>query len=278
MTTTPRRVAVIGHAQHITIARVGRLPAPGEILHLDHPYWFPGGGGGVAFHQLTKGPAAVAFFTAIGSDDTGDAVLRRLAETRATIHAARPAVAHSRDLVLVTPDAERTIVVIDEPLHPARRDPLPWETLRECDAVFFTARDPDALRAARAARVLVVTARRAQALREAAVAADVVVGSANDPQEASTRADYPLPPRILVMTEGARGGWVETATGRVRFSPSPAPSPVVSAYGAGDSFAAALTWYVAAGHDPVDAATRAAAHGAAVLRGADPTSTQLPLA
>ena len=276
---TPRlRVAVIGHAQHVLIAPVAALPAPGDILHLDDPRWFPGGSGGVAFAQLTKSPGEVDFFTALGVDDTGEAVLRRLETTGGTVHPARPAVPHSRDVVLVTPDGERTIVVMSEPLHPGHGDALPWATLAGCDAVFFTAQDPEVIRHARAARVLVVTARRAEALRRAQVAADVVVGSANDPREASTLADYPIPPRALVMTEGSRGGWIETAAGRVRFAPSPPPPRIVSSYGAGDTFAAALTWYVANGHDVLAACTRAAAHGAAVLRGIDPTVTQLPLA
>ncbi len=275
--TAPMRLAVIGHAQHILIARVATLPAPGDIVHLDGPRWFPGGGG-VAFFQLTKSPGEIHFFTAIGSDDTGTAVLRRLEATSARIHPGRPAVPHSRDLVFVTPDAERTIIVLSEPLHPRHEDPLPWTTLAGCDAVLFTAQDPELIRKARAARVLVVTARRAEALRRAQVAADVVVGSAADPREASTLADYPLPPHALVMTEGGSGGWIETAAGRMRFPPSPPPPRIVCSYGAGDTFAAALTWYVAKGHDILDACTRAAVHGAAVLQDTDPTVTQLPLA
>lgn len=274
---TSLRIAVIGHAQHILIAPVPALPVPGDIVHLDGPHWFPGGGGGVAFFQLVKSPGTVDFFTAIGSDDTGSAVLRRLEATGAAIHAARPTVPHSRDLVLVTPDAERTIIVMNEPLHPSPEDPLPWSTLDACDAVFFTARDPELIRRARAARILVVTARRAPALRDAKVAADIVVGSAADPREASTLADYPLPPRALVMTEGARGGWIETTEGRTRFPPAPPPPRIVCAYGAGDTFAAALTWYVAKGHTIADACGRAATHAAAILRGADPSSTQIVL-
>ena len=51
-------------------------------------------------------------------------------------------------------------------------------------------------------------------------------------------------------------------------------SPVVGQYGAGDSFAGALTCYLAAGSNVVDACERAALHGAAVLVGINPIEHQ----
>jgi len=56
------RIAVIGHVEHITLARVPKLPAPGEIAHLDAPIVLPGGGGGIAFWQLQHGPGEVHLF------------------------------------------------------------------------------------------------------------------------------------------------------------------------------------------------------------------------
>jgi ribokinase len=271
------RIAVIGHAEHITIGRVPAVPRTGEIAHLQEPRSFAGGGGGVAFAQLVKSSADIDFFTALGSDDAAAEVERQLAATRGRIHAARRTDRHTRDVVLVTPDGERTIVVAGEPLHPRRADPLPWEALAACDAAYFTAQDPQALVAARAARILLVTARRRAALVASGVRADVVVGSANDAREATSLLDYPVPPGALVMTEGAAGGRVETASGTVRFAaPASAPSGG-GAYGSGDSFAAALVYYLAAGADVVEACRRAAPHGAAVLGGLDPWATQLAL-
>ncbi len=58
------RVAVIGHGEHVTIASAPRLPTPGEFVHLDDVVTNPGGGGGLAFFQLTWGPAEVHLFTA----------------------------------------------------------------------------------------------------------------------------------------------------------------------------------------------------------------------
>src|SRR5262249_14631581 len=154
---------------------------------------------------------------------------------------------HTRDLVLITPDGERTIVVVGEPLHPERADPLPWEKLSSCDAAYFTAQDPAALAAARGARLLVVTARRRQALFRSGVRPAVVVGSAKDPREASRLEDFPAAqrPAALVMTEGAAGGTVSTGEGVRRFAAPQRQERGGGAYGAGDSFAGALTYFLA---------------------------------
>ena len=275
MTARRPRIAVVGHAQHVTIARVPHLPAPGEILHLDGPLAMPGGGGAITFFQLVRSPAEVHFFTAIGDDTAGGEVSARLVASGATIHAARRPEPHSRDLVLVTPDGERTIVVMQPPLQARWSDSLPWSLFAECDAVFFTGQDVEILRAARAARLLLVTARRAAVVAAAAIAADVVVGSANDPREADNA--YPVPPRALVLTDGPHGGRIETAAGVARFAAVPPPSPITGSYGAGDSFAGALTWYLVAGLGLKEACERAGAHGAAVLAGTNPLDHQRPL-
>jgi ribokinase len=271
------RVAVIGHVEHITLGRVPAVPRPGEIAHLEGPRFFPGGGGGVAFFQLTRSDAEVLLFTALGNDEGARQVEERLGGAGGfSIHAAHRDAPHTRDVVMITPDGERTIVVVGEPLHPERADALPWESLAECDAAYFTAQDPAALLAARAARLLLVTARRRAALLRSGVRPNVVVGSALDPREACTLADFPPEqrPAALVLTEGAAGGAVYTAAGVQRF-----PAPVVApraggAYGAGDSFAAALTYFVASGLPVLEACARAARFGAAVLGALDPLEAQ----
>jgi ribokinase len=233
----------------------------------------------MAFFQLVRSPGEIHLFTAAGDDTAGTAVVERTKATGAHVHAVRREIPHPRDVVLVTPDCERTILVVDEPLHPRRADPLPWEILATCDAVFFTARDPALLEASRTARLLVVTARRAEALARSGVRADVVVGSALDPRETGRLADYPVPPGALVMTEGGRGGRIETrgTCGRFATTPMAMPDARGTAYGAGDSFAAALTWYLALGLALEDACRRAAVRGAAVLRGRSPLESQLDL-
>jgi ribokinase len=270
------RVGVIGHVEHITLGRVPAVPRAGEIAHLEEPRFFPGGGGGIAFFQLTRSVAEVLLYTALGNDEAAAAVRGRIAATRARIFAAERQAAHTRDLVMITPDGERTIVVVGEPLHPERADALPWDELSSCDGVYFTAQDPAAIAAARAARILVVTARRRPALIRSGVRADVVLGSALDPREACTLDDFPAEqrPAALVLTEGAAGGVVYTAEGARRFPAPQRSGKIRGAYGAGDSFAGALTYYLAKGLPVLEACTRAGHHGAAVLGTLEPLEAQ----
>jgi ribokinase len=244
---------------------------------MDGPCFLPGGGGGLAFHQLVRSSAEVHLFTALGDDEAGAQVETRLRATPAVLHIARRRAAHTRNLVLVTPDGERTIIVVGEPLHPRRDDSLPWEILASCDAAYFTAQDPQAIVAARAARLLAVTARRRLSLIGSGALADLVIGSGADPREVSALSDYPVAPGALVLTEGKAGGTVASAQGVERFS-APASTPTGgSSYGAGDSFAGALVFYMAAGLPAAEACARAAVHGAAVLASLDPLQGQLPL-
>jgi ribokinase len=270
------RVAVIGHVEHVTIAPVETLPMPGDIVHLDDPVVFAGGGGGVAFFQFVRSDAEVHLFTALGLDDAALDVHDQLRRTDATIHAALRQRSHTRDVVLVTPDGERTIVVLGGPLHPEIDDRLSWDLLPACDAVYFTGQDPATLVAARAARFLVATARRSQSIAASGVRADIIVGSRNDPREASRLADYANPPAALVMTDGPHGGTIETAAGTAMFSARKVDR-IVGRYGAGDTFAAALTWYAARGLPIQAACERASEHSAAVLAGINPIEHHLPL-
>jgi ribokinase len=276
----PLRIGVIGHVEHITLGRVGGLPRAGDIVHMQEPRVLAGGGGGIAFFQLARSPAELHLFTALGGDDGASFVERAVAATRAHVHAVRRAEPHTRDLVMIGPDGERTIIVVGEPLHPRADDPLPWDLLDGLDAVYFTAQDPALLARARRARVLVVAARRRECIAAAGaaygVAIDAIVGSRSDPRERAVRADYAVPPAALVMTDGPRGGTVETAAGIAHFA-SPPAAVTGGTYGAGDSFAGALTYYLAAGLDPAAAAARAAHHGAAVVGSLDPLTAQLPL-
>lgn len=271
------RIAVIGHVEHVTIAAVPALPQPGDIQHLDDPQVIAGGGGGIAFAQLVRSPAEIHLFTAIGTDDAALHVYNDIANTGATIHAALRMEPHTRDLVLVTADGERTIFVVGRPLHPAADDLLAWDILETCDAVYFTGEDPETLRLARRAQLLLVTARRAHVLEASGIRADVVVGSKRDPRENRTRDAYAQPPGALVLTDGAHGGTIYTPTGDNDFATPDRTAPIVGQYGAGDSFAAALTYYVAAGLPVLAACERAAHHGAAVLDAINPLDHQLRL-
>jgi len=259
------RIAVVGHVEHVTLGRVEHVPEAGDIAHLERPRFLAGGGGGVAFHQLVRSNAEVHLFTALGDDDGAAEVERVLVGTGARLHLARKRGPHPRVVVMLDAHGRRTIVVTSPPLQPTADDPLAWDTLASFDAVYFTGACARSLVFARAARALVVTARRAHVVAEAAVVPDVLVGSASDPRENTSFSAYARPPRALVLTQGPGPVRVETASGLVLTDAPPPVSAVRGDYGAGDSFAAALTYFVAAGHPVVEAARRAGPFGAAVL-------------
>jgi ribokinase len=270
-------IAVVGHVEHVTLGRAVGALAVGDIVHLHDVRVLPGGGGGIAFAQLCRSDAEVHLFTALGGGEAGRAVAERLAELpgRVHVHAAARAEEHPRVVVVVGPDGRRTVVVTGGPLQPAAADALPWSLLAGCDAAYFTGADPGTLRAARAARCLVVTARRRPVLRETGVAADVVVGSAADPRENAGLDAYDPAPGALVLTDGPRAVRVLRGGGAAaEVEPPPAVARVVGDYGAGDSFAGALTFFVACGLPVEEACRLAGAYGAAVLGGIDPLEGQ----
>jgi ribokinase len=268
-------VAVIGHVEWATHA-IGQLPRVGEIAVLSDPLEEPAGGGGVSAVQVAKLGADCRFYTALADDEAGAESARRLSEEGLTLLAGRRGGRQRRALSVVGVGYDRTILVVGPPLSPSIDDPLPWGELAAADAVYFTGDDPRTLVAARAARHLVATARRLGALVASGVRADVLVASANDPGERVDPAALPVPPRAIVLTEGALGGRV-VVPGRPerRFPPVPPPGTPVDSYGCGDSFAAGLTVGLARGLDLDEAIALGARCGAACLTGRGGLGPQL---
>jgi len=167
---------------------------------------------------------------------------------------------------------------LSDRLTPAAADPLGWDDLDATDAVYVTAGDPGALAHARSAACMVVTGRILRELLATDVVPDVLVGSARDPSE-SVRTDLlPWRPRMIVRTEGVRGGTFETADGIAhRWEPAPV-TPGGDSYGAGDSFAAGLTFALGQGRSPADAVAFAARCGAACASARGPYAGQLTAA
>src|SRR5205814_1766171 len=111
------------------------------------------GGGAVAAVQLARLAGNCTFYTALGDDEMGERSRARLEELGVRVEAAIRAGQETRRGFTYLDDAhERTITVIGKRLQPHRSDDLPWDELRDTDAVYFCAGDPEALRAARAAR------------------------------------------------------------------------------------------------------------------------------
>ena len=268
------RFAVVGHVEWVEFARVPHLPRLGEIVHVSETWAEPAGGGGVSAVQLAKLAGTADFYTALGDDELGRRAAVGLTALGVRVHAVWRDEPQRRAFVHVDDAGERTITVIGERLVPHRSDPLPWDDLAAADGVYFTGGDPESLRAARAARVLTATPRTLETLVRARVELDALVGSGRDPGERYEPGDIEPPPRLVVRTLGADGGVCEPGGS---FAASPPPGPVVDTYGAGDSFAAGLTYGLAAGWSREEAIAFAARCGAAALTGPGAFAGQLTL-
>jgi ribokinase len=270
------RVGVVGHVEHIEFAVVDALPGAGQVVHATHWFRAAGGGGAVAAVQLRKLAGEATFLTALGSDGVAGQLHRELTAHGVTVRAALRPGPHRRGFVHLDATGERTITIMGSRIVPRGDDPLPWADLGRFDAVYLTAGDADAVRKARAAKVLVATVRAHEALTEAGVELDALVASAHDATEAHDTIALDPPPRAIVRTAGAAGGTYTTADGTTgRWSAHDPPGPVVDAYGAGDCFAAGLTYGLALAPDLDAALDLAARCGAHCLAGRGPYAAQL---
>ena len=257
------RVAVVGHVEWCEFVRAERLPRPGEIAHATEWWEEPAGGGAVSAVQLARLAGAADFFTALGDDELGRRARKALDGLGVTVHAAIRDEPTRRAVVFVDDLGERTITVLGDKLVPRARDrTLPWDRLAGADGVFFVSGDADALRAARRARVVVTTPRELPTLREAEVELDAVVGSGEDEGERFRAGELEPPPRLVVATAGPLGGWAQPGGPYRAVRPQ---GEFLDTYGAGDSFAAGLTFALARGQDEAAALAFAAECGAEAL-------------
>jgi ribokinase len=275
------RVAVVGHVEWVEFALVERVPAPGEIVHAERTWTAPAGGGAVAAVQLARLAGEATFFTALGDDELGRRAATELEALGVRVEVAWRAEAQRRAFVHVDRGGERTITVIGERLGPSAADLLPWDDLGAADAVYFTAGDAGAVRAARAAEALVATARAMESLAAAAVELDALVASRDDAGERYEAGELDPPPRAVVRTAGAAGGeWERAASPSAKgttgtWEAVPPPGPVADAYGCGDSFAAGLTYGLGARLPLERAIALGARCGAVCLTGHGPYEARL---
>lgn len=270
------RAAVVGHTEWIEFGHVDHVPKPGDIVHATGAWEEPGGGGAVASVQLARLAGASTFFTALGDDERADRTRRALGRRDVRVEAVVRNEASRRAVVFVDRNGERTITTFGRRLEPQMSDELPWDEVERADAVYFTAGDVGALRNARRSGVLVATSRVMDLLAQADVYLDAVVGSGRDPGERFDPHALSTPPGLVVRTDGRRGGQFETADGRDgRYREVPPPGPVVDTYGAGDCFAAGLTYALGAGLAVDEALALAATCGAWCVSGQGPYGNQL---
>ena len=269
---------MVGHVEWVQFAHVPHVPLAGEVVHARDPFEEPAGGGGVAAVQLARLAGEAILVTALGRDELGERSVVRLEELGVRVQAARRAIGTRRAVTLVDEAGERTITTLGPRLQPLGEDEeLPWGALRGMDAVYFTAGDLGALRAARAARVLVASPRAIDALGQG-VQLDALVLSGDDAIERRQVARAQDEAQLVVFTKGARGGAYRERSGKSgTWTAASLPAAAADSYGCGDSFAAGLTYGLGAGLEVSAALALAARCGAVCLTGRGPYQRQLRL-
>jgi ribokinase len=269
------RVAVVGHVEWVRFARVDRIPVAGEIAHSVDDWEQAGGGGGVAAIQLALLADEAHLFTALGTDELGRRALAELESRGVVVHLASDERPQRWAFTQVDDTGERTITTVGPKLRPRGHDDrLPWHELASMDAVFFAAGDVDALVHARRARVLTATSREHEVLQRGALELDALIGSGEDEAERFRGGELDPPPRLVVTTSGALGGWARPGG---PFTAAEPPGDVVDSYGAGDSFAAGLTYALGVGLEGAEALSFAARCGAAALTGRGVAPQRVPV-
>jgi ribokinase len=249
------RIGVVGHVEWVEFLRVPRVPKPGDIVQSVERWEEPAGGGGVSVGVLARLAGEATLFSVFGDDELGRRAHQELRGHGFRVEAVFREEPQRRAIVFIDDEHERTISVIGDKLRPRIEEDLPWDALAEFDAVYFTAGEPEVVKAARQARVLVATARELDYLKPAHVRLDALVLSERDPAERYA-GELDPEPDLVVRTRGSEGGSYDPGDGE--WASLDLPGPVVDAYGAGDSFAAGLTYGLGKGL-PVDDALRIAA-------------------
>lgn len=255
-------VAVVGHVEWVDFLGVDEFPPRGSVTAVRDAFTRAGGGAVVAASVLADLGAEVDFFCALGRDQNGEAAAKQLADRGVTVHAAWRDTPTRRVVTLLESGGERTIITIGERLQPAGTDDLDWDRLDGAAGVYFTAGDAGAAAHARRAQRLVTTPRAREALHE--VTSDALVFSSGDDDESAWAGKLEGQTRLMVATEGDRGGhWWGESEGH--WDAVPLPGAPQDDYGCGDSFAAGFTFGLAHELPVLEAARIGAERGAHAL-------------
>lgn len=271
------RVFVVGSLNVDLVARVERLPKPGEtVTGTGLERWAGGKGANQAVAAVVAG-AAVVLVGCVGSDEAGSVYIARLSARGIDAAAVRVELDSPTGHAFITVDemGEKSIVVVPGANARLALDDLaPLDSVRPGDVVLLQLEVPLSVVAAAARRGAARGARVILNLAPyAALPADVVAMA--DPlvvneHEALMLADSEALPASLVVTFGSAGAaW----DGYQVNGPLVEGAEVLDTTGAGDAFCGALSAALAAGKGRREALEAALAAGADAVRhlGAQPS-------
>ena len=266
------RIVVVGSVILDLVARVPRLPQPGETLAAHGLRRVPGGKGANQALAARRLGADVALVAAVGADPAAEEALALLRDEGVDLGgvAAHPELPTGHALITVDDDGETTIVVDPGANATLTVDPAALDA----DVVLTVLEVPDepVATAMAASGFTVLNAAPARA-----VAGDVLAGldllCVNAGEYGALAAHADLEDVVAVaITHGAAGAELRRR-GRVVAHVASPPVDAVDGTAAGDAFTAALAIALATGVDDESALTRACRAGAltATRPGAQPS-------
>jgi ribokinase len=265
------RIAVVGSVNLDLVARVPRLPAPGETIAAGGLRRVPGGKGANQALAARRLGADVTMVAAVGDDPAADEALALLTRDGVRLDRLRrdPARPTGHALITVDDAGETTIVVVGGSNEALSVSP---EDVRGADAVLTVLEIPDAAvadAARHATGMVVLNAAPARALAPDLLRrVDLVVVNAGE----YAAIDGLDAAGAVAVTHGAQGAVLRRG-GREVARAAPPPVRVVDGTAAGDTFTAALAVALLDGASDAEALHRACTAGAlAVTRaGAQPS-------
>jgi ribokinase len=267
------RIVVVGSVNLDLVARVHRLPGPGETLAAHELRRVPGGKGANQALAARRLGTEVALVGAVGVDAAAAEALALLRADGVDLTAVtqHPRLPTGHALVTVDDEGETTIVVAAGANDAVVFDAVMFDGWAQADAVLTVLEVPDAAVASAAAHatgLFVLNAAPARPVAPDVLArADLVVVN---------RAEYAELEGLdaagaVAVTLGGDGAELRRG-GHIVARAAPPPTTVVDGTGAGDCFTAALTVALLTGRSDTEALRYACAAGAlAVSRpGAQP--------
>jgi ribokinase len=248
----PRRahVTVVGSINLDLVARVERLPRPGETIYATSFGRYPGGKGANQAVGAARLGADVAFFGAVGEDDFASDALGGLQEARVELTLRRGG-ATGVALILVDASGENEIVVVPGANADGPPPGASGSVLTQLEIPI------EAVEAAAAgADRFYLNAAPAKPVPEGLIErCDLVVVNRYELEA------LPATPRLTALTLGAEGA-VLLEDGKEVARAAPPPVEAVDGTAAGDAFTACLVVSLLEGRDREAALRRACAAGA----------------